>query len=219
MEVTETVKRPIAQRQKLQLIQRYIHKVELSGIADIIRDDLLLLGLVISGDRSIVSASNGTRSSDSSSSILSSTSFNLSWLNYKQFKNLFYFQCKSLLEEDSMLNLRMLINNTASWEGPEMIVSRLKQYFLIAVNKNLQRKNIKWIEDLLQFWTSKKHCIPTRATIEVLRSTEYENKPRPTSSACFNKLIFPSYMAENYHTFESMLNESIKSLKYGFTSW
>ena len=258
--------KPSNMQQKLQLVKTYVYDIELKGFIDLIRSDLLQLGLIVYGGESsvqiipsvqpsLISTSNATtdtsnkmvknttraasssssssesydssESSSSSSSSSSSTSSsssnilalnsNYGWLNYAQFRSLFYLKCDSLLEHESVINLKLFINTTAEWSGPPKAVSRMKRYFMRMIEKQIQQRNKKWIQQLLQFWTSKTNCIPHYGSIFVL--TEYQGRPRVSASACFNAITFPSYMAESSRIFEEILSESIKSLKYGFTSY
>ena len=108
-------------------------------------------------------------------------------------------KCDSLLEDQSIDKLRKLINTTAEWNGPIQIVSRLKRYFIAMIDKKVKERNVRWIEQLLQFWTSKAHCVPHYAIITV--KFQYSGRPRITASACFNELVLPSYLIEEYRVF------------------
>ena len=245
---------PFDMKGKLQLVKKYIYEVELQGFVDVIRSDLLQIGLVLYGEEVLklapvatnmfpspahlttIGKNNGTESmnlslsesssgvdSDLSSSSSSSSSSNIlkssssyGWLNYEQFRNLFYFKCDSLLEDQGIDKLKRLINTTAEWSGPLQIVGRLKRYFIAMIDKKVEERDIRWIEQLLRFWTSKAHCVPHYASIVV--NFQYFGRPRITASACFNELVLPSYLIEEYRVFEEIMDESVKSLKFGFTT-
>ena len=199
--------KPIDKTQKLELLRNYIYKVELSDFVDVIRADFLNFGLILSQKWVI---------GRDSASWASSSSF--AWLTYEQFRLLFYIKCESLLEEENINKLRRFVNATSTWQGPFIYVNIMKEYFMQIINKKIKNQDAKWLQELLCFWTSKTHCIPQSGLIHVL--TKYKGRPRVTSSACFNQMEFPSYMAQNgIETFEDILDESIKSLKHGFTTY
>ena len=202
MEALEITTKPLDKKQKLEFIKNYIYKIELSDFVDHAREDLVNLGLILSPKLVI-----GTNALSSSG---------MKWLSYEQFRALLYLQCESLLEEENVNKLTSFINSTLIWRGPSNIVGVMKKYFIQTVEKSVQNQDVQWLQDLLCFWTSKTHCIPESGLIHVI--TRYKGKPRVTASACFNEMDFPSYMAMGIQIFEDILDESIKSIKHGFTT-
>ena len=193
---------PKTLRQKAVLIQQYIYKAELKGFVDLIRRDFLYLGISIYGGSSYLS------------------------INFEQFRSMFYIKAPALLEDGNVNKLKALIFKRSTWRDEPSawfnVTKRIdptimQQHFLAVIDKNVRRKNAKWLENLIQFWTSKCNVIPDHLAITIL--TNYSGRPRPMASACFHHLILPRYLEEDGAIFETMLNEAISGLKNGFTSF